>query len=227
MALAWEGRTAGNPLDPSVAEAMALVASAPPGKPVVLVEPSDNVGAGTHADGTGALGELLSRDFTGILATLKDPQAVLACQAAGVGAQVTLQMGGKTDAFHGAPLTVTGTVRHLSDGQFSLEDPHSHLASMIGLRAKMGNSAVLVNERLTLLLTSEKIAPMDLGQYRSQGINPEDAKVIVVKAAVAHRQAYRPIWSREVAIDTPGLGTSTLTRLPYRHVRHPLYPLDA
>ena len=35
--------------------------------------------------------------------------------------------------------------------------------------------------------------PNDLGQWRSQGIDPEDLAVIGIKAGVAHRRAYDPI----------------------------------
>ena len=54
---------------------------------------------------------------------------------------------------------------------------------MMGTKINMGPSAVLKNDQLTLLLTSNKTPPMDLGQLTSQGINPRDAKLIIIKAA--------------------------------------------
>ena len=50
-----------------------------------------------------------------------------------------------------------------------MENKQSHLASMMGMNINMGLSAVLKNEKLTLLLTSIKTPPMDLGQLISQG----------------------------------------------------------
>jgi microcystin degradation protein MlrC len=123
-----------------------------------------------------------------------------------------------------------------SDGRFELEDPHSHLASMCGTRFDMGLSAVVrqVDARrvgaprqgLTVLLTSRKTPPFDLGQWRSQGIEPEKLFVIGVKAAVAHRRAYDPIAKASYTVDTPGPCSSDLRRLPYRHIRRPVFPLD-
>jgi microcystin degradation protein MlrC len=78
-----------------------------------------------------------------------------------------------------------------------------------------------------ILLTSRKTPPFDLGQWRSQGIQPEGLFAINVKAAVAHRQAYNPIAKASYMVDTPGPCAENLRRLPYRHIRRPIYPLDA
>ena len=80
----------------------------------------------------------------------------------------------------------------------------------------MGNCAVVRHAGIIILLTSNKTAPFDLGQWRSQGIDPERLNVIVVKAAVAHRAAYDPIAARSFTVDTPGPCSSDLGRLPYK-----------
>ena len=50
--------------------------------------------------------------------------------------------------------------------------------------------------------------------------------MIGVKAAVAHRRAYDPIARRSFTVTTPGPCTSDLTRLPYKRVRRPVFPLN-
>jgi microcystin degradation protein MlrC len=97
---------------------------------------------------------------------------------------------------------------------------------MAGDRFDMGPCAVVQHGGLTILLTSHKTPPFDLGQWRSQGIEPTQLSVIAVKAAVAHRRAYDPIATRMFWVDTPGPCTSNLRSLPYRHVRRPIHPLD-
>jgi microcystin degradation protein MlrC len=42
-------------------------------------------------------------------------------------------------------------------------------------------------------LTTNKIPPFDLGQLRSQGIEPTALSIIGVKAGVGQRRAYDPI----------------------------------
>jgi microcystin degradation protein MlrC len=111
-------------------------------------------------------------------------------------------------------------------GRFRLEDPHSHLASMFGSEFDMGDCAVLQHADVTILLTTQKTPPFDLGQWRSQGIEPAQLRVIGAKAAVAHRRAYAPIAARLWSADTPGPCRSDLCKFPYRYIRRPIFPLD-
>ena len=79
---------------------------------------------------------------------------------------------------------------------------------------------------LRILLTSRKTPPFDLGQLRSQGLEPESLAVIGVKAAVAHKRAYDPIAGASYYVDTPGPCTGNLASLPWRQLQRPIYPLD-
>lgn len=210
----------GYPAEDDLASALARADSLPPGPgPVLFIEAADNIGGGTPGDATGTLGPLLDTGRDGIVAAICDPAAVRACMEAGVGAEVELMIGGHTDSHHGAPIPFRGRVRTLSDGRFRLENPHSHMASMRGSNIEMGLSAVVTNEQATIALNSIKTAPMDLGHLHSLGVRPEDARYVIVKAAVSHRAAYDPIARASFRIDSPGLCTSNLTRLPYRKLR--------
>lgn len=210
----------GYPRDAGLDEVLAMVDALPPGPgPVLLVEPADNIGGGTPGDATDLLGPLLETGRRGVVAILADPAAVAACVAAGRGAEVALMIGGKTDEHHGVPIPFAGRVRNLTDGRFELENKQSHLASMLGSRADMGPCAVVENEQAIVLLTSRKMPPMDLGQLHSQGVRPEEANYVVVKAAVSHRDAYGPIARASFNVDSAGLCTSNLRRLPYRKLR--------
>jgi microcystin degradation protein MlrC len=210
----------GYPRDAALDEVLAAIDRLPPGNgPVLLVEPADNIGGGTPGDATDLLGPLLETGRRGIVAALADPEAVAQCAKAGLGATVSLMIGGKTDEHHGAPIPFTGRVANLTDGGFELELKTSHLASMLGTHAEMGPCAVIENEQAKILLSSRKMPPMDLGQLHSQGIRPEDATYVVVKAAVSHRDAYGPIARASFNVDSAGLCTSNLPRLPYRKLK--------
>jgi microcystin degradation protein MlrC len=67
---------------------------------------------------------------------------------------------------------------------------------------------------------------MDLGQLISQGIKPDDAKFIIVKAAVSHKDAYDPIASHSFYIDSQGLCTSNLKRLPFKKIGSKVIAID-
>lgn len=225
-AKAAEMKHLGNVTDSPLAEIMPRVMAASEGL-TVLVEPSDNIGGGAPGDCTGLLRALLNNQVCNSAICIADPAAVRAAEAAGKGSKVTLSIGGKGSRIDPGPVELEVEVLTLNDGRFELEDRQSHLASMCGDVFDMGRCAVVRHEGITLLLTSIKTPPFDLGQWRSQGIEPTRLSVICVKAAVAHRRAYDPIAARMYWVDTPGPCSSNLKTLPYRHLRRPVYPLDS
>jgi microcystin degradation protein MlrC len=147
--LAWKHRKdfihTALPVREAVARALGI-----DGRPVILADMADNTGGGAAGDGTEILRELLrvgARSAT--VACLWDPEAAAACARAGVGATVTLRVGGKVDDRHGAPLPVTGRVRTLSDGRFLHKGP-----MMRGLEGRLGTTAVLdVNDVKVILIS--------------------------------------------------------------------------
>jgi len=194
--------------------------------PALLVEPADNIGGGTPGDATFILRALLARTFTRTGVILNDPAAVQMLQSHSPGDTVKLALGGKGSRLDPGPVELDVTLERLTDGKFSLEDKHSHSASMGGSQITMGPTALVRHGHVAILLTSQATAPFDLGQWRSQGVNPEDLEVIGVKAAVGHRQAYDPIAQSSFTVSTPGPGTSDIKSLPYKKLRRPIHPLD-
>ena len=198
-------------------EAAVAAALALPGGPIILVDSADNIGGGTPGDGTDGLRAMLALEVDEGCIVLADPAAAAACHAAGVSAKLTLKVGGKADDWHGQPITVTGVVQALSDGEFDCELADNHFAAFYGRRIAMGPSAWLRVDGVNILLTTRKTPPFDLGQLRHIGIKPEAQKMIVVKSAVAYRAAYLPIAAGVIEMDTAGLCTADLSRFPYRH----------
>lgn len=194
--------------------------------PCCLVEPADNIGGGAPGDGTAILRALLRKGVKNSGVVLNDPEAVQLLQQKRIGELCELSVGGKGWALDEGPLPIRAKLRHLSDGAFQLEDLQSHAASMGGSSILMGPCALLECEGILILLTSRRTAPFDLGQWRSQGVEPATLSMIGVKAAVAHRQAYDRIAKTSYWVRTPGPCTSDLQALPYMHVRRPIYPLD-
>ena len=200
----------------AVADAIAF-----PTGPVMLVDVGDNIGGGTPGDGTVLLAELLAQDAQEATVVISDAEAVEAAFAAGIGATIRLEVGGKTDRMHGDPVEVAGRVRLLGDGEWVHEGPEN-----AGVATGMGRTAVLRCGGVSLVLTSRKSMPGDQQQLKSVGIDPLRQKIIVVKAAVRWRGGFEPIAAHAIYVDTPGLGSVDLTRFPYQHIRRPIFPLD-
>ena len=185
----------------------------------VLVEPSDNIGAGAPGDGTGCLRLLIDVGIENSAVAINDPVAVQELAGLEIGASCSVAIGGKGSSFDRGALRLDVELVSRSKGEFELEDKQSHLASLGGDRFSMGPCAVVKYQGVTILLTSNRTPPFDLGQWRSQGIDPVKLNVIVVKAAVAHRRAYDPITARSFTVDTPGPCSSDLSRFEYSHAQ--------
>lgn len=190
--------------------------------PVVLVEMGDNIGGGSPGDSTAILSELLRQGATGAVSVIYDPEAAKACADAGIGATVTLTVGGKTDRLHGDPVRITGHVKTLNDGRFFEPEPRHGGTT----RWNQGLTAVVeLTTGSLVVLNSCRTAPMSIHQLTSLGIRPERQKILVVKAAIAFRAAYEPVAGEIIEVDTPGVTAVNPARFEYHHVRKPLWPL--
>ncbi|MDP2701294.1 MAG: MlrC C-terminal domain-containing protein, partial [Candidatus Rokubacteria bacterium] len=204
-----------------VREAVAK-AQASPGKPIVLADMADNTGGGAAGDGTEILRELVRVGArSAVVACLWDPKAVALCVKAGAGASVTLDVGGKVDDRHGAPLRVTGVVRTLSDGRFVHKGPMAR-----GLPGRLGTTAVLDVNDVKVILISYRWQTLDPEMIRFVGLDPLDHKILVVKSTIHYRAAFEPIAGEIIEVDAPGLSSSNLSRFDFKRIRRPIFPLD-
>jgi microcystin degradation protein MlrC len=187
----------------------------------ILVDVGDNVGAGTPGDGTVVLAELLQQRAQDALVLLCDSGAVEACVAAGVRKKITLKVGGKCDRHHGEAVDISGTVRLLSDGMYRNTGPMRD-----GVLEDQGRTAVVDAGGVSVVLTERRMPMWNLQQLRALGIEPTGLRIIVVKAAIAYRAAYRPIAAKIIEVDTPGLSAADVRRFHYTRLERPMYPLD-
>ena len=219
---AWDRRhkltLLGTPIGQAVREAMADDAG-----PVTLLDVGDNVGGGSPADGTLILQEVIRTGSGPALVVLFDPAAVQACAASGVGTEVSLEVGGKSDGLHGPSISIRGRVRCLHDGAFVEEEPRHGGARY----NNQGLTAVVeTGEGHAIVLNSLRMAPMSLEQVLSLGIKPKSYRILVAKGAIAPVAAYEPVSSRMVYVDTPGITSANPAHFDYRYRPRPLYPFE-
>lgn len=190
--------------------------------PVILADGSDNPGGGAPCDGTVMLQALIEADAPrSTVAIIVDPEAVAEAIAAGVGNEVTLRVGGKTDDRHGPTLTLTGYVRLVSDGRYANRGP-----MYTGVESKMGRAVVFVVGGVEVLLTEQRIQPYDCEALRCVGIEPRDRLLIGLKSAVHFRADYGPLARAIFEVDTPGVHNPDITLLRFERLRRPIWPLD-
>ncbi|MGR9229549.1 M81 family metallopeptidase [Rhizobium leguminosarum] len=200
-----------------------LKAQKPTDKPIVVADFSDNPGSGGYGDSTTLLSALLDAGLGNIaLGVLYDPEAADLLASAGVGAECTILLGGKTDpGTGGGPIEVTGTVAAISDGAFTFEGP-----MFTGLPGTLGRSVSFQVGGIEVLIASENQQMLDANIFRALGIEPAAKTVLAVKSMHHFRGAFAPLASEILVTDAGGLCSPDLTRRSYRNIRRPIFPLD-
>lgn len=190
--------------------------------PTVLVDIADNPWTGGPGDSVELIRFLREHKIRqAAVASVTDPIAVRACVHAGPGSTVTLNLGGHTDRLHGDPIEVEAYVKLLSDGRYrNLGPMHA------GVDVLLGPSAVVVIDGIEVLVTTYAETPIDLNVFRAHGIEPTDRNVIALKGKGHFRAAFEPIASQVILVEGPGITGSDLTRLSFKKVRRPIWPLD-
>ncbi|NKB56277.1 MAG: hypothetical protein GKS00_08075 [Alphaproteobacteria bacterium] len=223
MDTVWEERANVTIKHLQVGEAMDRIKAAGSGdKPIVLADFSDNPGGGSYGDNPTLLAGMIEADLQGaVFGTIADPEAVIACQRAGVRGTVKIPLGGKIDPDFVPPLRVTGEVVAISEGGFTYEGPMA-----TGMRNTMGPTVVLRIGGIDVIVTTNRLQVLDLAIFRSQGIDPEEKQIVAVKSAHHFRGAFGPIAREVLLVDALGLATPSLKSLHYENVRRPVWPLD-
>lgn len=189
----------------------------------MIADYSDNPGSGAYSDCTALISALLDAGVQNAAAgALLDPDAVAELVKHGVGANVTLSIGGKIDPrVGGGPLEVTGRVMAISDGRFKFEGP-----MFTGLPGSTGESACLRVQGLDIMIVSDRMQMLDRNIFRVVGIEPIEKSLLAVKSMQHFKGAFAPIASQIIVTDAGGLCTPDVTARSYSRLRRPIFPLD-
>lgn len=206
-----------------VDDALTRAAAADRG-PVVVLDTGDNVFGGSPGDATHLLHAARRLGIRGVVSLLTDPSAVAACVDAGLGAEVALEVGGKTDDRHGAPLPVTGVVAAVSDGRFEDPTPTHGGSRFFDLGTTVRLSTV---DGCELVLTSLPLGTVSQEQFRIVGLEPVEQHIVVAKGVHSPRAAFEPIAAELIWAGTPGCTSADLSTFSYRHRHRPMYPFES
>jgi microcystin degradation protein MlrC len=198
--------------DDGVRLAMELAKSA--SKPIVIADTQDNPGAGGDSDTTGMLRALVRNKASGATGVIYDPESARAAHAAGAGATVTLDLGGKSGISGDAPYRETFVVEKLSDGKFVASGPYYR-----GRDMDMGPSACLRIGDVRVVVSSYKAQLADQSMYRYVGIEPTEQKILVNKSSVHFRADFEPIAEKLLICAAPGAMPADTATLPWTRLR--------
>lgn len=190
--------------------------------PFVLADSADAPSSGAPGDSTVVLEYLVAaQPSRPCLHNIVDAAAAAKLHEAGVGAEVTLEVGGGSGVAFYKSLKVTGQVARLSDGDFTNQG-----AGFRGVVFRRGLTAVLQIGQIALVVMERAVIQWDPQLYRSVGLEPRDAQIVIVKSPAAFRAEYEPLAAEVAVLDAPGVCSPNLPALPWKYARRPIFPLD-
>lgn len=191
-------------IEECVAKAVASTTS-----PVVLAESGDNPTGGGVGDRPEVLAALIERNARGVIfAGIADRPATEACYAAGIGATLELSVGASLDAINSKPIIVSATVRFL--------DETTDIAD---------RQAVVAIGGIDLVLSAKRRPYHYLADFTRLGLNPQAAKIIVVKSGYLSPEL-APIANPNLMALSPGVVDQFVERLVRARKMNPTYPFD-
>ncbi len=214
--IAMRGRTAPEYLSP---EAAIEVARGTNGFPVVMADPADNAGGGAPTDNTTILRHLIAVGVeNAALGPIWDPIAVRLCFDAGLGAVFPLRFGGKTGPSSGAPVDAEVEVVGLArDCQQSFGPT----------QVKLGDCSCVRVGGVDVVLIANRTQALGLELFRNVGVEPTEKKILVVKSTNHFHAAFGPIAEKVLYVESDGPLPRDYTKIPYRNIQRPIWPLDA
>lgn len=201
----------------SIDAALDRVAARNKALPIVLSDMGDRVLAGAPGDSTALLKRVRERGLKIRGAhPVTDPASAARAIAAGVGANVRLELGGAiTPGF--APLPIEGRVLHVSDGDFVQKGPFQG-----GQRSTLGPCAVLDCDGQTVLVTTAAGMTQDPVAFTSQGIDIAAHDFVVAKSGNHFKISFAGL-AVPLVVNTPGMSTHDFHFFPYTLTK--LWPL--
>jgi microcystin degradation protein MlrC len=191
-------------------------------EPVALIDEADDPSGGGAADSVAVLREMIGAGVArGGVSTVKDGEVAREMAKAGVGRELTVSLGGKTDSRHGEPIAVTGRVLKLHDGPVPAD-------SWSGQRYRPGIVGVLDVHGILAIVTEHKLVTENIDIFHALGFDVRRMQVIAFKGLGLHiRQALSGKISRFVHIDGVGVTHPDVRKLgTFRRIRRPVWPLD-
>ena len=194
--------------------------------PTLLLDHADNCGSGGTQDDMTVIAEAIRQNLEDIaVAAVWDPHAVTLLKSSGLNAEVTIELGGRTDmpsiGATGAPLQVSGRISALTDGNWTVTGP-----MYTGVEVSMGPTAVLDTGKMQIVIVSHHHEPWDAGVFASVGIDPAEKTYLLLKSRIHYRAGFADMAQATFICDGRGVTTSDNSVLRYENVRRPIYPLD-
>ena len=205
------------PLEAALSKALASTKT-----PVVVADQSDNTGGGAAGDATFALRWLLDHGAEEVaMAIFYDPEVVRIAQRAGVGARLSVRLGGKIGPLSGHPVDIEVTV-------LALRSNYSHAFPQQSGEPwwfPAGDVVALRCGSIDIVVSSVRCQCFDPSIFTDLGIDPKRKRLLIPKSYQHFYGTFAPIAGEVIYMAAPGAIPPDPRQITYRRFNTAgLYP---
>jgi len=194
------------------------------GAKILLGDMGDNPGGGGRGNTTEILEALLAANAQNVLFGLfVDPDLVQQCHQHGQGAHFEAVFNRDCDDVNANQLSLPVKVLKLSDGLVP-----GRRGFYAGRTVKLGPSAAIQVNGITMVVISFRTQCADPNFFEHFGFDIASFNTVVVKSRGHFRAGFDEFFSPEqiFEVDADGLTTPVFSRLDFKNLPRPVYPLD-
>ncbi|CAN5767526.1 hypothetical protein BH23CHL2_BH23CHL2_25040 [soil metagenome] len=182
------------------------------GRPVVIADYADNAGGGAPSDSTFILERMLDRGITNAaFGMIWDPIALDVAMQAGVGANLSLRIGGKMGPTSGRPLDLDVEV-------IAVVPDAKAVDARLAREIELGDVVGLRSRGIDIILNNDRHQVLSADPFTLCGIDPIERDIVVVKSSQHFYAAYSQIGSKILYAYSDGALNPILRDIPYERL---------
>lgn len=198
-------------------------------KPLIIVDYADNPGAGAPGDSTALLQAMLESNVQnacfGPMVDEDVANAIHALMGAGdkkSGDIIKIKLGGKHfPTKGGGALDIGAEIVSIHDGDVLGSGP-----MIKGIYKFFGATVVLRVQGVDVLVVSTAQQMLDLEQFKTFGVTPENYNVVALKSMQHFRAAFDPIAGKTIICDSGALCSPSYRKEDFPKAPIPTFPLE-
>lgn len=211
------------PMDDAVA--CAVRAGEDPAAPAfILSDAGDNPGGGGSGTTTGLLEALVRAGAKSVLyGVFFEPAIAAQAHAAGEGAEIDVVFNANTETQFARRFAARARVLRLTDGKVT-----GRRGIWAGRALELGPTCALAIGGVTVVVLSRRKQCADPVFFEMHGLDVAAARSVAVKSRGHFRAGFDEFFAPErvLEVDTPGLTSPVLERMPFKGLPRPVFPLD-
>jgi microcystin degradation protein MlrC len=221
----WQSRERWRVSLTSLADATAMAKACGEGAPPKLfADVADNPGGGGRGNTMYILRAFHEAGVQGcVIGVIYDPQLAGEAHSLGEGYNFTARFNRNETQEFSQKFEAEAVVEKLSDGAIT-----GRRGIGAGRSITLGRTALLRLGGIKVAVISERRQLSDPAMLEHLGVELASVRSLVVKSRGHFRAGFDQFFPRAniIEVDVPGLTTVVLSRVPWRHVPRPIWPLD-